>query len=76
MARFWGDESWRDVAYEDDPQANLFGDSDKVKVGDANEKIAEAYRRRLLEVAGFKFAPAPLRFPNSLGGNSGFIVGC
>ena len=67
MARFWGDESWRDVAYQDDPQANLFGDSDKVKVGDANEKIAEAYRRRLLEVAGFKFAPAPLRFPNSLG---------
>ena len=38
-----------------------------MKVGDANEKIAEAYRRRLLEVAGFKFAPAPLRFPNSLG---------
>ncbi len=67
MTRFWGDDSWRGVAYQDDPQRNLFTDVDKVKVEDANEKIAEAYRQRLLHVAGFKFAPAPLRFPNSLG---------
>ncbi len=67
MTRFWGDESWRDVAYEDDPQSNLFTSSAKVKVEDANEKIAEAYRRRLLEVARFRFAPVPLRFPNRLG---------
>ena len=67
MSRFWGDESWRVVAYEEDPQRHLFEDSVKVKVEDANEKIAEAYRRRLLEVAGFKFSPVPLRFPNSLG---------
>ena len=64
MTRFWGDESWYEIAYEVDPQGNLFGDPDTVKVEDANEKITEAYRKRLLEVAGFKFAPEPLPFPN------------
>lgn len=34
---------------------------------DANDKIAEAYRRRLVQVAGFKYAPKPLPFRNSLG---------
>jgi three-Cys-motif partner protein len=67
MNRFWGDESWHAVAYEEDPQRHLFQGPVMVKVEDANEKIAEAYRQRLLQVAGFKFAPTPLRFPNSLG---------
>jgi len=67
MNRFWGDESWRAVAYEEDPQRHLFGDPVMVKVEDANQKVAEAYRRRLLDVAGFKFSSTPLRFPNSLG---------
>ena len=38
-----------------------------VKVEDANDKVAEAYRRRLLKVAGFKFSPVPLRFVNARG---------
>jgi three-Cys-motif partner protein len=67
MDRFWGDGSWREVAYEPNPQGNLFGDSGDVKVEDANEKIAGAYRRRLIDVAGFAYAPQPLRFVNSLG---------
>ena len=67
MNRFWGDESWHSTAYEEDPQRHLFWESGMVKVEDANEKIAEAYRRRLLDVAGFKFSPVPLRFPNSQG---------
>ena len=67
MNRFWGGDSWRETAYEDDPQHHLFDDAVKVKVGDANEKIAEAYRGRLLNVAGFKYAPRPLPFVNSLG---------
>ena len=66
MDRFWGDRSWRDIAYEVNPQANLFGESEQVKVEDANEKIAEAYRQRLLKVAGFAYVPQPLRFVNSL----------
>lgn len=67
MNRFWGDESWRDVAYQKDPQTKLFGEPDKLKVENANEKVAEAYRKRLIGTAGFKFAPVPLRFPNRLG---------
>lgn len=66
MVRFWGDDSWRNVAYEPNPQGNLFGDSEHVKVEYANEKIAEAYRQRLISVAGFAYAPEPLRFVNSL----------
>lgn len=67
MTRFWGDESWHGIAYEDDPQDKLFGDRDQIKVDQANEKMADAYRRRLLDVAGFKYAPRPLPLHNSLG---------
>ena len=67
MTRFWGDESWRQVAYAESPQQHLFGEVETVKVEDANEKIAEAYRQRLLDVAGFTYAPRPLPFVNSLG---------
>lgn len=67
MNRFWGDASWQQTAYETSPQQGLFGDPDIVKVEDANEKIAEAYRQRLLKVAGFKYAPIPLPFKNKRG---------
>jgi three-Cys-motif partner protein len=67
MDRFWGDSSWRNVAYEPNPQGNLFGASEDVKVDDANKKIAAAYRQRLIDVAGFAYAPQPVRFVNSLG---------
>jgi three-Cys-motif partner protein len=67
MDRFWGDGSWRSVAYEANPQLNLYGVQDEIKVDDANEKIAEAYRQRLIDVAGFAHAPRPLRFVNSRG---------
>jgi three-Cys-motif partner protein len=67
MDRFWGDRSWQQVAYETSPQRSLFGDPEQVKVEDANEKISQAYRRRLIEIAGFACAPNPLRFVNSLG---------
>lgn len=67
MNRFWGDDSWRNVTYEPSPQGNLFGDPEQVKVEDANTRISEAYRRRLINVAGFGYAPSPLRFVNKLG---------
>jgi three-Cys-motif partner protein len=67
MNRFWGDESWRSVAYEENPQRSLFVQSESVKVEDANRKIAAAYRKRLIDVAGFKYAAEPLAFSNSLG---------
>lgn len=58
MDRFWGDRSWRQVTYEPSPQTNLFGASEEIKVEDANEKIAAAYRERLLKAAGFAFRAA------------------
>jgi three-Cys-motif partner protein len=56
MNRFWGDESWRDVMY--DNTGNLFGWDEKVA---GNKPLAEAYRKRLHEVAGFKFVPEPVQ---------------
>ncbi len=66
MDRFWGDRSWREIAYEVSRQVGLFEQSEEVKVEDANERIANAYRDRLVKVAGFAFVPPPLRFVNSL----------
>jgi three-Cys-motif partner protein len=64
MNRFWGDDAWRAVTY--DTQETLFGPIEK-KADDANDRIAEAYRARLIDVAGFKYAPSPLPFLNSRG---------
>ncbi len=61
MDLFWGDESWRGVAYE--TKRNLFGFPEK----EPNEVIAEAFRRRLKEAAGFSNVPEPLAMENSKG---------
>ncbi len=55
MNSFWGDESWRDIGYEQTP--GLFGTMEE-KV--SNAQFAEAFRIRLLKVAGFKRVPPPL----------------
>jgi three-Cys-motif partner protein len=62
MNRFWGDESWRDAIY--DRSGNLFGWEEKVG---GNEALADAYRKRLREVAGFRFVPAPVMMRNNIG---------
>lgn len=67
MDKFWGDRSWCDVTYKESAQANLFGDREVVKVENANDRIAEAFRTRLLDVAGFRYVPSPLKFQNRLG---------
>jgi three-Cys-motif partner protein len=55
MTAFWGDESWRDVAYVDQP--TLFGvEQEKTD----NETIARAFRERLHKVAGFPYVAPPL----------------
>ena len=58
---FWGDESWKTVAY--DTSRNLFQLPEK----EPNEVIAEAFRRRLESVAGFAQVPQPLPMRNSKG---------
>jgi len=59
MNAFWGDASWRDVAYS--TSENLFGWPEK----QPNDVIAEAFRERLERVAGFKYVPEPVRMRNS-----------
>ena len=51
MTAFWGDETWRDAAYDKD----LFGLP--VKGGISN--IVHAFKDRLAKVAGFAYVPEP-----------------
>jgi three-Cys-motif partner protein len=43
---------------------DLFGNQPEGKAA-TNEMVAESYRQRLHEVAGFKFVPVPLPMRNS-----------
>jgi len=63
MTQFWGDESWREVVYEE--RETLFG-KDLQKKHAANDVLAEAFRKRLQEVAGFGYVPAPMPMRNSV----------
>jgi three-Cys-motif partner protein len=62
MDRAWGDRSWRDAAYKSQP--GLFGEIEE-KTG--NRDVAYAFRKRLKEVAGFKYVPEPMPMRNSKG---------
>jgi three-Cys-motif partner protein len=61
MNRYWGDESWREMAYRTD--TTLFGEPEK----QSNEVVAQAFRERLRTVTGFKRVPEPLPMKNSNG---------
>ena len=63
MTAFWGDESWRQIAYTESPQYDLFGKSRPMKVG--NEKVVAAFRQRLKDVAGFNYVLEPVPMRNS-----------
>ena len=62
MNCFWGDNSWRRVVYSSTD--NLFGWEEKTS---GNAALAEAYRKRLVNVAGFKHVPNPLPMRNNEG---------
>jgi three-Cys-motif partner protein len=62
MNAFWGDESWRNVAYSKEP--GLFGDIEEKR---PNSAIAEAYRKRLKDIAGFRYVPEPMPMRNRNG---------
>lgn len=59
MNTFWGDESWRQVAYK--TEQTLFG---PVEAKTDNETIAEALQERLRTVAGFSNVPGPMPMRN------------
>ena len=63
MNRFWGDDSWRKAAYVPSLQMDLFGKMHEEKV--SNEVIAEAFRKRLVQVAGFRSVPTPIAMRNT-----------
>ena len=61
MSAFWGDESWKSAAYS--TEYHLFKEMEK----QPNEVVVEAFRKRLKEVAGFKYVPPPVAMKNSTG---------
>lgn len=61
MTAFWGDDSWRNIAYA--TNRNLFGFPEK----ETNEIIAEGFRQRLRQNAGFKYVPQAIPMHNSTG---------
>ena len=65
MTAFWGDETWRQEVYKPAAQLGLFGRPKLEK--QENEEVADAFRRRLREVAGFAQVLEPLPMRNSRG---------
>jgi three-Cys-motif partner protein len=63
MNAYWGDESWRNIAYTPSAQQGSFGHTEMEKTD--NEVIAEAFRKRLKQVAGFRYVPKPLPMRNT-----------
>jgi three-Cys-motif partner protein len=64
MNAFWGDDSWLRVAYTKEP--GLFGDIEERRPKSAIA-ITNAYRKRLTDIAGFKYVPEPMPMRNSKG---------
>lgn len=64
MTRFWGDESWFDSCYEREAQLGLFAGEEAWLKG-TNDQVAEAFRQRLRQVAGFRHVAKPLPMRNS-----------
>lgn len=63
MNRFWGDDSWKQVAYTSSLQTELWGPPAEEKA--SNEAMAEAFRKRLKEGAGFSNVPKPIAMRNT-----------
>lgn len=62
MDAFWGDSSWRSVAYT--KTKGLFVEMEEKS---STETIAKAFRDRLEKVAGFAYVPDPVPMRNSTG---------
>ena len=65
MTAFWGDESWRGIAYKKNPQLNIFGEPEPIKV--SNDDVVTAFHQRLKDVANFRYVHNPLPMRNSRG---------
>ena len=65
MNNYWGDESWREVAYSKSKQQVLPGFGDAPDEKTTNEALKAGFRKRLKAVAGFEYVPAPMPMRNS-----------
>jgi len=61
LTRFWGDETWRQAAY--DTESNLFAFEEKT----SNDAVAQAFKARLKDVAGFQNVIDPIPMRNNQG---------
>ena len=62
LDRYWGDGSWRKVAYR--TTQGLF---EKIEEKGSPWLVVDAFRSRLRDVAGFKYVPDPMPMRNSIG---------
>ncbi len=62
MTAFWGDDSWRAIAYR--KQRGLFDD---IAEKQDNDTVVKAFAERLRQVAGFAFVAQPLPMRNGKG---------
>ncbi len=62
MNSYWGDDSWKQAAYRQTP--GLFY---TIPEKTSNEIITEAFRKRLKDIAGFKYVPKPIPMRNRKG---------
>lgn len=60
---YWGDESWRNIAYT--TQSSFLGEPSEIK--GTNADIVHGFRNRLQDVAGFKHVPDPIPMRNEQG---------
>lgn len=65
LTAYWGDESWRDAAYRESEQGNLFGEIERRK--NPNESVVQAFRNRLQGAGGFKRVAEPIPMRNKTG---------
>lgn len=65
MNAFWGDESWRQVAYAKAKQQPLPGFGGTPDEKTSNAALEAGFRLRLQHVAGFKYVPDPMPMRNS-----------
>lgn len=62
MTSFWGDDSWRQIAYK--KQQGLF---EVISEKQDNDAVVQAFTARLHEVAGFQFVAEPMPMRNTRG---------
>jgi three-Cys-motif partner protein len=70
MTAFWGDESWTQVAY-----TTKWGLFEELPEKEDNETVANAFRKRLKDVAGFAHVTKPLPMRNSRGATVYYLFG-